>query len=242
MNVQKTLGRAAKGLNQRLGILPWLAGEPRPPAGGFDLAGEKHLDWAWVCVNLPKGAKRALDVGSGQSPIVPAMLELGYEVFAVDLYNGMSDQLKGFTFIQGDFNTLQLDGGFDVIVACSTVEHIGLSGRFGSGEDQDGDLAAMRKIGQLLIPDGIVFLTIPVGRDGIYRPWHRIYGRQRFPKLLEGFEIRQANYFVKEPWGPWEKAPRDVALDFPADVSRYALAELMLRKRTIIENGMAESS
>ena len=138
MGVQRTLGGVARELNRRLGILAWLAGEPRPPAGGFDLDGEKFLDWAWICVNLPRGAKRALDVGSGQSPIVPAMLELGYEVTAVDLFNGMSQQLRGFTFIQADFNSLKLEPGFDVIVACSTVEHIGLSGRFGSAEDENG--------------------------------------------------------------------------------------------------------
>lgn len=231
MGVQNTVGTLAKRLNRRLGILSWLAGEPRPPAGGFDLDGEKQLDWAWICVNLPRGKKRALDIGSGESPIVPAMLELGYDVSAVDLCKGPSEQLRGFTFLQEDFNQVALDPGFDVIVACSTVEHIGLSGRFGSGEDEDGDLRAMRKIAQLLSPQGVVFLTIPAGLDGVHRPWHRVYGRKRFPKLLEGFEIIQARYFVKEPWGPWQQATKDAALDFPASVTRYALAELLLRKQ-----------
>lgn len=231
MNMQRALGGVARQLNRRLGILSWLAGEPRPPAGGFDLDGEKFLDWAWVCVNLPRGAKRALDVGSGQSPIVPAMLELGYEVTAVDLCNGMSQQLKGFTFIQADFNSLMLKPGFDVIVACSTVEHVGLSGRFESAEDENGDLKAMRKIAQLLNPEGVLFLTIPVGSDGVHRPWHRVYGGKRFPKLLAEFEIVQDRYFVKEPWGPWQQANQEQALDFPATASRYALAELFLRKQ-----------
>ena len=93
MNVQRSVGGLAKQLNRRLGILSWLAGEPRPPVGGFDLAGEKLIDWGWICVNLPRGAKRALDLGSGESPIVPAMLELGYDVVAIDLCKGMSEQI-----------------------------------------------------------------------------------------------------------------------------------------------------
>ena len=229
MTLGHRIGKTIKVIDKRFGVLAVLAGEPRPPVGGFDLKGEKALDWGWVCVNLPKSARRGLDIGCGESPTVPAMLALGYEeVVAVDLQFPLDKQLSGPRFIQGDFNQLALDPGFDVIVACSAVEHIGLSGRYSSGEDVDGDLRAMEKIRLLLNKNGILILTIPAGKDAVYKPWHRVYGKKRIQDLLSGFRINKSTGYVKEPWGPWAKSSLEEALEFSATPARYALAQLVL--------------
>jgi len=229
MGFAQDVGNLIKLADKRFGLLSVLKGEPRPPAGGFDIKGEKALDWGWVCVNLPKCAKRGLDIGCGESPTVPAMLSLNYgEVVAVDLQFPLDKQLKGPHFVQGDINELPLTPGFDVIVACSAVEHIGLSGRYGSGEDVDGDLKAMRKIKTLLSKDGVLILTIPAGRDAVYKPWHRVYGKKRIQDLLSGFRIKKSEGYVKEPWGPWAKSTLDEALEFSATPVRYALAQMVL--------------
>jgi SAM-dependent methyltransferase len=231
MSMGRALGSVVKRLDRQLGIRAWLGDEPRPPAGGFDLNGEKLIDWGWICATLPREPKRALEIGSGKSPIVPAMLALGYDVTAVDLCEDLSRQVAGFRLLLGDFNALEIEHGFDVVVLCSVVEHIGLSGRYGSPEDEWGDVKAMRKIASLLNPDGLLFLTIPVGTDAVHRPWHRVYGRKRIELLLEGFESLQSRFLVKEPWGPWREVSRDVALDVPADPVRYGLGEMILKKR-----------
>lgn len=229
MRFMRNIGKAVKLADKRFGLMSVLMGEPRPPAGGFDLKGEKALDWGWVCVNLPKSARRGLDIGCGESPTVPAMLALGYaEVVAVDLQFSLDKQLRGPHFIQGDFNQVSLKPDFDVIVACSAIEHIGLSGRYGSGEHTDGDLRTMQKIKMLLRQDGILILTVPAGEDAIYKPWHRVYGRKRMPSLLSGFQIKKSAGYVKEPWGPWRRGTLDEALDFPATEIRYALAQMVL--------------
>lgn len=229
MLLGRRIGQIIKQVDRQLGIIAILSGEPRPPAGGFDLKGEKALDWGWVCVNLPKSAKRGLDIGCGESPTVPAMLSLGYEeVVAVDLQFPLDKQLKGPRFICGDINELSLRPGFDVVVACSAVEHIGLSGRYGSGEDSDGDLKAMERIGRLLDKEGVLILTIPAGQDAVYKPWHRVYGKKRIRELLSGFRIKKSSGYVKEPWGPWAKSTLDEALEFPATSARYALAQMVL--------------
>lgn len=230
MRLGTTLGSAAKGLDKRLGIRAWLRGEPRPPAGGFDLDGEKLIDWGWICANLSPGPKRALEVGPGTSPVVPAMMALGYEVTAVDLCEDLSRQVAGFRLILGDFNTAEIDPGFDVVVLCSSVEHVGLSGRYNSTEEPDGDLKAIRKVRSLLKPDGQVFLTIPLGIDVIHRPWHRVYGRERLPLLLEGFEVVKSRFLSKRPWGPWHECDRETALDHPPEIQRYALGEFILAR------------
>ena len=171
MQARAAIKTFAKDIDRRFGIRPWLRGEPR---GGFDLAGEKVIDWGWICANLPRSKQRALEIGCGNSPVLPTMLALGYDVVGVDLDATVANEISGFTFIQGDFNQVQIAEGFDVIVACSAIEHFGLSGRYGAAEDQDGDLKAMRKMAKLLKPEGQVFLTIPVGTDMVFRPWHRI--------------------------------------------------------------------
>ena len=226
MRARTAIKTIAKDIDRRLGIRPWLRGEPR---GGFDLAGEKIIDWGWICANLPRTKQRALEIGCGNSPVLPTMLALGYEVVGIDLDATVANEISGFTFIQGDFNRVEVDKGFDLVVACSAIEHFGLSGRYGSSEDEDGDLKAMRKIASLLKPQGQLFLTIPVGTDMVFRPWHRVYGEGRLKSLLDGFEIVQSRFLAKKPWGPWHEVPRDIAVHAPADQARYGLGEMILR-------------
>jgi SAM-dependent methyltransferase len=230
MALGNAIGTAARHVDRRFGVRAWLRGEPRPPAGGFDLDGEKLLDWGWICANLPRGRKKALEIGCGESPVIPTMLAMGYEVVGVDLGDRLTHLVAGFTHVRGDFNQLDLDSDFDVVVACSAIEHFGLSGRYGSGEDPSADLKASKKILRHLAPAGLLFLTIPVGRDVVHRPWHRVYGRERLPQILYGFEIVSQRFLTKEPWGPWREVNTDVALEYPIEIARYALGEFVLRK------------
>lgn len=231
MSIRTVAKRVLKSADSAMGLRAWIAGEPRPPRGGFDLDGEKLIDWGWVCVNLPAGPRRALEIGPGKSPIIPAMLALGYDVTAVDLSSDISHLFSNIRFHFGGFEEIESDKGFDVIVLCSVVEHIGLSGRYNSREDRDGDLKAMRKALEWLNPRGQLFLTIPVGKDAVHRPWHRVYGQERLKQLLEGFSIVQSRYLVKRPWGPWYVAEESDALSFGPDIQRYALGEFILTKR-----------
>jgi hypothetical protein len=230
MAFQDIVRQLGKSADEAIGLRCWLRGEPRPPRGGFDLDGEKLIDWGWICVNLPKGKLRALEIGSGKSPIIPAMLALGYNVTAVDLSMDISSIFGGVKFHYGDFVEIERSAIFDVIVLCSVVEHIGISGRYNSQEDPEGDLKAMRKASSMLDENGLLFLTIPVGKDVVHRPWHRVYGRTRLQLLLEEFEIVQSRFLVKSPWGPWQVAAEKEALSFGPDIQRYALGQFVLRK------------
>ncbi len=228
MSLGFRIGTVVRKLDKRFGVVALLNGEPRPPRGGFDLEGEKLIDWGWICTNLPSGPKRALEIGPGKSPIIPAMLAMGYEVTAVDSSADPTSVVDGFRFVRGDFNDFPCDQKFDVIIVCSVVEHLGLAGRYNSESDPDGDLKAMRRIQVLLEPSGKVLLTIPVGRDVIHEPWHRVYGRQRLPRLLEGFKIVQSRFLQKKPGSAWYATTQEEALDTPVDIRRYALGEMVL--------------
>jgi len=228
MSLGSQLGTVVRKLDRRFGVIALLNGEPRPPRGGFDLEGEKLIDWGWICTHLPNGPKRALEIGPGKSPIIPAMLSLGYEVTAVDTSTDPTSIVHGFRFVRGDVNDFDCDQTFDVIVVCSVMEHVGLVGRYNGRAEPDGDLKAMQRIRRLLEPSGIVLLTIPVGCDAVHQPWHRVYGRTRLPMLLQGFEVTQSRFCTKDPGGAWYSTTRDKALDTPVDIRRYALGEMVL--------------
>ena len=249
---------------QRFGPRAMPADGPRPPAADLDIRAEELLNWGFICSGLPRGPKMGLDLGAGESPIIPAMLALGYDVTAADLCPagpsdagprqagrsqagarpvdagagraGASAYVAGIHSIPGDF--LRLDPGpgaaatrkcFDVVVSCSVIERIGLAGRHGSVEDPDGDFKAMRAIAGILKRNGLFFLTVPVGRDTVVARGRRVYGRNRLPKLLAGFDLVDYRFLVKEPRGPWSASSADAALEFPADERRYALGQMILR-------------
>jgi SAM-dependent methyltransferase len=231
VNLGMRVGGMLKQLDKHYGVIALLSGELRPPRGGFDLDGEKLMDWGWICANLPRGQKRALEIGPGKSPIISAMLSLGYEVTAVDTSSDTTAIMEGFRFVQCDFNDLPFNGGFDVVVVCSVIEHVGLAGRYNSQADEDGDLKAMRRVRALLEPGGQLLLTIPVGRDVVHKPWHRVYGRERLPKLLEGFQVLRSRFLQKTPNGPWSNTTEESALDTAVDIRRYALGEMILQPK-----------
>jgi len=76
---------------------------------------------------------------------------------------------------------------FDVAWSISSFEHDGL-GMYGDPLDPDGDLKAMRKMKRIVKPGGLLFLSLPVGKDKILFNNARVYGRLRLPMLMEGWE------------------------------------------------------
>ncbi|WP_052360328.1 DUF268 domain-containing protein [Solidesulfovibrio alcoholivorans] len=73
-------------------------------------------------------------------------------------------------------------------LSISSFEHDGL-GRYGDPLDPDGDLKAMARAATLLAPGGLLYLSVPVGRDTVMWNAHRIYGRVRLPRLLAPFSF-----------------------------------------------------
>jgi SAM-dependent methyltransferase len=77
---------------------------------------------------------------------------------------------------------------FDFATSISSFEHDGL-GRYGDPIDPNGDIKAMKNLKKLLKPNGLLFLSVPVGKDKLVWNLHRIYGEVRFPRLIEGWEV-----------------------------------------------------
>jgi SAM-dependent methyltransferase len=231
-NIKYSIKKLLRWLDYHIGVRAWLSSEPNQNMEDVDfLRGTRELEYGWVAANVPAASGSAVDVGCVNSPISSIMTMLGYRVIGVDMRDDIPYRLDGFSMIQGDFNQVDLPfESFDVVVLCSTVEHIGLAGRYDNLHLPDGDLMAMSKVQNILKPTGICILTIPVGLDDVYVPWHRIYGIKRLPQLLQGFRVLKSQYFVKNSWDKWHESNGEEALSFAGSGSRYALGVFVLSR------------
>jgi SAM-dependent methyltransferase len=161
-----------------------------------------------------------------------AAAQRGHDVVALDRLPPALDYVHpNVRAVQADILERPLaDCRFDQIVNCSSVEHVGLAGRYGSGDRPEGDLEAMAILRDLLAPSGRMLLTVPVGQDLVCPPLHRIYGSQRLPRLLEGYEVEEEQYWAKG--SAWERTDREEALATRGSRSFYSLGLFVLGRRT----------
>lgn len=197
------------------------------------LAGDGEIKWTWILAHIRHSEGLVLDVGSGNGMTALGASFAGSDVVAV---GPEPEQFPfhphGIQYVQGDLNRLEFDpASFDQILSCSSVEHVGLSGRSDASEDPEGDLLAMEKMAGLLKPDGDMVLTIPVGLDAVHAPLHRIYGEQRLGCLLRNWEIREESYWAKLTGEKYEPVTRGQALSDKGSNRYYALGLYVLGPR-----------
>jgi 2-polyprenyl-3-methyl-5-hydroxy-6-metoxy-1,4-benzoquinol methylase len=204
-----------------------------------NILGDRAIEWAFVTEHLPAGPGRCLDFGPGGSQLATHAAGRGFEVLALDRDATDWHDQPGVTFVHADLFALDWPPGpFDVIINCSTIEHVGIPGRYGVTEARpDGDLDAMHILHAWMRPGGVMLLTIPLGHDALFAPLCRVYGAERLPRLLAGFEVEVERYYIKDEANQWTACPREAALDEAASVESwdpagnlYALGCFVLRK------------
>jgi glycosyltransferase involved in cell wall biosynthesis len=184
-----------------------------------NLLGDRDIEWSWVGAQMPLAPGEALDFGAGCGHLALVAAQRGFNVTAVDLGVGKWHFVHPrLHIVQGDLLKLPLpQEHFDLVINCSTVEHVGLAGRYGVIKDRpDGDLEAMGRLWGLMKPGGVMLLTIPVGKDAVFHPFHRIYGMERLPLLLKGYKVEKEAFWVKNGNNRWVLSSREKALNFEA--------------------------
>lgn len=224
--IRQILGRPRPGAATPPGVGP-------APQAAPDLTGDRELEWTYVSARIGRyadGTSRVLDFGCGGGHLTFAAASLGARVLAVDLAEpSFPVAYPNVEFRNADLMSLGEGEIFDLVLCCSTIEHVGLAGRYGVAvESPDGDLRAMAKIRRMLAPGGHVLLTLPVGRDAAIRPLHRIYGPERLPRLLEGFRVVESRYFAKDGSNRWVPCSEGAAMAERGGANYYALGLMVL--------------
>jgi SAM-dependent methyltransferase len=207
---------------------------PETGSSALDLTGDRDIEWSYVAARVGRFAgsgKSVLDFGAGSGLLSLAAGSIGGRVLAIDL---MPQQFPlsypNIEFRQVDVMDLrEEDGRFDLVMNCSTIEHVGLAGRYGSSDRSDGDLEAMAKLRSLLAVNGNMILVLPVGQDAVFSPLHRVYGRDRLPKLLDGYRVLESSYLRKNTRNEWTLCEQEEALSEVGSARYYALGAMVLQ-------------
>jgi 2-polyprenyl-3-methyl-5-hydroxy-6-metoxy-1,4-benzoquinol methylase len=217
----------------------------------IDLWGDREVEWTFICSNMPEGPGEALDFGCASGYLSLMAARKGFRVTAVDLLkHTFAWRDPTVRFYPQDL--LQIDlppNHFDLVINCSSVEHVGLGGRYGISQNStDGDLEVMRRLFELLKPNGTLLATLPCGRDTVAAPWHRVYGAERLPRLVQGYAISRQEFWAENDQNQWIKTDRETALKFVPSVHAsnphrcsYALGCFVLTKRNPAEGSCADA-
>jgi SAM-dependent methyltransferase len=211
-----------------------------PPPLGINIDGERHVEWSFLSKEMPDGPGEALEFGCENGYMSLLAAQKGFHVIACDLQQQyFTWQHPGVEFRLGDFLEAELPvNHFDLLINCSSVEHVGVVGRYGiTAEQSEGDIEVMHKFARVLKPGGMLLMTVPCGQDAVMTPWCRVYGAKRLPRLTAPFVLETEAYWRKDAENRWVEVSRDAALAYPPkhDLTNphgcsYALAGFVLRK------------
>ena len=186
------------------------------------LESSRIVEYPWILKNIPSKG-RILDIGSTGSQLPLMLAGLGYEVWTIDIrkyeYDGIINNLN---CIIGDIReTTFTDSFFDIILAVSTIEHIGL-GRYGDSIDSKGDENAIKEIVRIMANKAVLLMTVPFGKRSINKT-HRVYNEEFLLSLLSEFKIVNIEYFKKTDVF-WIKSSIEQVSDVDSSISENAIA------------------
>ena len=199
------------------------------------LAGDRCVEWEWVTRHLPAVPARVLDVGCVDSITAGLAAVRGLQVTGVDI-RANPFRVPGLEFLRGSVVDVRLDDeGYDCVVVCSTLEHIGLPGRYGEVEARTGDRKAMCRLIASMKADARMIVTIPVGRSSVFAPYHRIYGESDTVNLFEGLSAVESDYWRKTG-AEWRRVASDVAYDTVGSSEYYAIGLFLLARTAVTDS------
>jgi len=211
-------------------------------AESVDVSWERDVEWSFLSREMPDGPGEAIEFGCEHGYMSLMAAQKGFRVLATDLQEQSFPWRHPLVeFRKGDFLEMDLvNNYYDLAINCSSVEHVGLSGRYGITTDlSDGDLMVMQRLADVLKPNGLLLMTAPCGRDTVMAPWNRVYGPERLPRLLARFRALKESYWIKDNQNRWVECSGQQALDFvpiydayDAHRCAYALGCFVLEKST----------
>ena len=165
-------------------------------AGGVEvlLVNERIVEQPFVfgaLAALPAGA-RVLDVGGSESTVGLSLATLGHRVTVVD---PRAHPLRhpNLTHAACRLDELRDPGPgarFDAAVVLSAVEHFGLEHYGLEWSDDRADLVALTRLRTLVVPGGLLVLTVPFAEQATVDDFQRVYDEAGLRELLAGWDVR----------------------------------------------------
>ncbi|MBP9863845.1 class I SAM-dependent methyltransferase [Patescibacteria group bacterium] len=200
--------------------------ERQPPGS------DRFLEYPWMIEHIPQRTQHLLDVGSTIAPMLRDLLPQTINISAID-FSDRKQPCSAIQYVHGDIRQTSFhDTTFDCITCISTLEHIGVAGRYGCDNDPDGDLKAMVEMHRILQPNGTLLLTVPYGiRDVL--PINKLYTEARLQALFENrFTVTSITYKkFSTKWKYWFSVSEQEAAKTDMLQDRwYAIALIELQR------------
>jgi SAM-dependent methyltransferase len=171
----RSYARAAKNTDFPLGIrnLRPMLTDRKAQAGYFNSIYFFQDIWAARKIHDRKPARHS-DVGSSIEGFVAHVLCFT-SIEVIDI-RPLQISMPGLTFVQEDATTLSRfeDNSIGSLSSLHAIEHFGL-GRYGDPLSADAYYRAMRSLARVLMPNGRLYFSVPIGRQRVQFNSQRIF-------------------------------------------------------------------
>ena len=195
---------------------------------------DRFVEYPFAVARLPNPGAKILDIGCSGSYFPLILSSFGYDVTACDIrpYEILNHlAYDNFSFIQQDISSDPLpENSFDTVTCISTLEHIGIAGRYGKQEDVSSDLKMADQISRVVKRNGSALITIPYGVAEIVSPFHRIYDHARIKKIEAGFDVIEESFYSLDSSGDWVSCTAQAGENIRGGRDKYGLALIHLIK------------
>lgn len=97
--------------------------------------------------------------------------------------------LPGLVCRKADILKLDISDSSVRSLSClHVIEHIGL-GRYGDEIDPDGSRKALAELERVVAPGGVLFLSVPVGRERVCFNAHRVFASEAITEMLPNMRV-----------------------------------------------------
>jgi hypothetical protein len=168
--------------------------QDRADAGGTASGHYFHQDLLVAQRIFERDPHRHIDVGSRVDGLV-AHVAVFREIEVFDL-RPVNANIRNIKFVQRDITrpAADIQECCDSLSSLHAIEHFGL-GRYGDSIDLDGYKKGFEVLTLMLKPGGILYLSVPIGRERIEFNGHRVFSVGRVLKLAEReYELMAFSY------------------------------------------------